>query len=270
MAVSIGVTERGDAALNDGWKDWVYKEHKPAILITKNPKKLIENNKDLFFKSDSQPGNIILHATITGLGSTPIEPNVPDYKESLNYIKSLIDQDGFQKDRIVIRNDPIILPFVVNDINYKNTIIEIAKFAKDNGLRYRTSFLDYYPHTKDRFEEVANKNPDWAEKIAKLNTLQPTLHASIELRKAFIDVIIAESGLLKPAIEICGEPLMECSGCVSLRDFATLDIVLEDDIHKGFQRPACMCIGSKKELLDNKYPCAHKCVYCYWKDKEGK
>ena len=38
--VQIGITERGDAALNTGWKKWV-ENGQPAILITKNVIKLI-------------------------------------------------------------------------------------------------------------------------------------------------------------------------------------------------------------------------------------
>lgn len=31
----VGTTERGDAALNEDWVDWVYKQNKPAVLVTK-------------------------------------------------------------------------------------------------------------------------------------------------------------------------------------------------------------------------------------------
>lgn len=31
----VGITERGDAALNEGWVDWVYKQNKPAVLVIK-------------------------------------------------------------------------------------------------------------------------------------------------------------------------------------------------------------------------------------------
>ena len=56
--VQIGITERGDAAINTDWKTWVYSFNKPAILITKNPIKLIEENQELFF---GYKGNVILH-----------------------------------------------------------------------------------------------------------------------------------------------------------------------------------------------------------------
>ena len=50
----VGITERGDAALNEGWIDWVYKQNKPAVLVTKNAPLLFENiltflKKELLF-----------------------------------------------------------------------------------------------------------------------------------------------------------------------------------------------------------------------------
>ena len=74
----IGITERGDAALNLEWYNWVL-ANKPTILITKNPKKLIEDFKNNSGKSIFD-FNIILHATITGLGGTAIESNVSIFK----------------------------------------------------------------------------------------------------------------------------------------------------------------------------------------------
>ncbi len=36
----IGITERGDAALDTTWEDWVFVQKRPAILISKDPLKL--------------------------------------------------------------------------------------------------------------------------------------------------------------------------------------------------------------------------------------
>ena len=82
--VQVGITERGDAALNTSWKKWV-ENGQPAILITKNVKKLIEENKQLLLN-----GNVIIHATITGLGGTQWEPNVPYYKNILEFLEKQI------------------------------------------------------------------------------------------------------------------------------------------------------------------------------------
>ena len=47
----IGITERGDATLDDSWKKWVYDKNLPAILITKNAPLLERNHPDIFSKN---------------------------------------------------------------------------------------------------------------------------------------------------------------------------------------------------------------------------
>jgi hypothetical protein len=68
-----------------------------------------------------------------------------------------------------------------------------------------------------------------------------------------------------PDCEICGEPGLQCTGCVSERDFRALGIPLPLlPILKG-QRMACKCLAEKTELLSNRKPCLHGCLYCYWR-----
>lgn len=259
--VQIGITERGDAAINTGWKKWV-ENGQPAILITKNVKKLIEENKQLLLN-----GNVIIHATITGLGWTQFEPHVPNYKKVLEFLEKQI-RYGFPKERLVIRCDPIFIPFmdpelqVSESYNYKSALSEILNFAIDNNLRYRISFFDYYPHVRERFKDLPQTLI-----IEKLNQMQPELHADILLRQNFLAMLkdyIATRGA-KTEIEICGEPGLPCTGCLSKKDLDIFGIELDEDPETGIQRPACACLGIKRELLDNKHPCAHGCLYCYWK-----
>lgn len=260
--VQIGITERGDAALNTGWKKWV-ENWQPAILITKNVIKLIEENKQLLLN-----GNVIIHATITGLGGTQWEPNVPYYKNILEFLEKQIKYD-FPKERLVIRCDPIIIPFIDPDLevyknyNYKSVITEILNFAIDNNLRYRISFFDYYPHVRERIKDLPQNLA-----IEKLNQMQPELHANIILRQSFLDMVkdyISSRGG-KTEVEICGEPGLPCTGCLSKKDLDIFGIKLDEDPETGVQRPACACLGLKRELLNNKHPCKHNCVYCYWKN----
>ena len=65
----IGITERGDAALDMSWENWVFVQRRPAILISKNPMKLYDEVSKLSDSYNFQP-NIIVHCTITGLGGT--------------------------------------------------------------------------------------------------------------------------------------------------------------------------------------------------------
>lgn len=258
--IQVGITERGDAALNTGWKKWV-ENGQPAILITKNVIKLIEENKQLLLN-----GNVIIHATVTGLGGTRWEPNVPNYKKILEFLEKQI-RYGFPKERLVIRCDPIFIPFMAPEtqslFDYKSIISEILNFAIDNDLRYRISFFDYYPHVRERV-----KNLPQTIVIEKLNQIQPELHADILLRQGFLAMLedyITTRGK-KTKVEICGEPGLPCTGCLSKKDLDIFGIELDKDPETGMQRPACACLGIKRELLDNKHPCAHGCLYCYWKD----
>jgi DNA repair photolyase len=230
MKQLIGITERGDAALDTSWLDWVNKG-KPAILITKNPGKLFEHLESHM--------NVIVHATITGHGGTVLEPNVPNYLESLSSLLGIIAKIGLE--RIVLRVDPIIL-------TEKGK--EVAKLVITTGRwfgikRIRISFLDNYEHVKERFKQ------------ANIPMLPYDFHAPLNERTAFWE----EVG--KP--EICGEPFMSCTGCVSQLDLDTFGISVEET-KQGQQRGTCCCLALKHELLTNKTRCAHKCAYCYWKD----
>lgn len=71
----IGITERGDAALDTSWEDWVFVQKRPAILISKDPLKLFTEVTSMVDQYGFCP-NIIVHCTITGFGGTKIEPNV--------------------------------------------------------------------------------------------------------------------------------------------------------------------------------------------------
>lgn len=228
----IGITERGDAALDTNWIDWVLNK-KPAILITKDPYKL--NN--ILSHIDSHP-NIIVHATITGFGGTILEPNVPDFKTSLQGYYDLIKHLGLI--RVVLRVDPVIP--TEKGITTAKTVITSAISYKP---RIRISFIDYYNHVKQRFNDLNIKLP-W-----------DSFHAPLNLRKK------AWEELGKP--EICGEPDFECSGCISETDCKILGIELIKT-NKN-QRFTCSCLANKHELLNRRNRCSHGCEYCYWKDK---
>ena len=233
--MQIGITERGDAGLDNSWMQWVFAEKKPAILISKNPKKLLAH-----LSSAAGNVNFIIHCTITGFGGTKLEPNVPVQQESLEIYDKLIDIFG--PNRVVLRVDPII-PTSRGII----TAEDIIKRAKG---RVRISFIDMYPHVKQRFREVGLPLP-----------FGELFHAKLELRQATLERL---QTICECKIEVCGEPDMECTGCVSKLDLDTLGLSNDSD-RTGHQRFACACLAAKFELLSNKKPCNHNCLYCYWR-----
>lgn len=227
--MQIGITERGDAALNLDWRFWVETLSNPAILITKDPLKL-----STYLSKDM---NIIVHCTITGL-PRELEPNVPNTENQISGLEKIQSIIGYE--RVVLRVDPII-------VEGYGCAMNIIKLVKVNRLRI--SFLDYYSHVKERF-------------IKNGFNLQQDFHAPLQDRLN----ILNEIKKIYPNVEVCGEPNIACTGCISMTDLKLFGVEeMIDDGNK--QRASCSCLANKKELLTGitRQPCEHGCLYCYWK-----
>ena len=82
----IGITERGDAALNMSWTKKLHTVD-GIIAITKNlTDEFIEKTVHLHKQNE----RIIVHATCTGWGGSYLEPNVPRPETQIHNIKQLI------------------------------------------------------------------------------------------------------------------------------------------------------------------------------------
>ena len=183
--------------------------------------------------------NCIVHATITGLGSSIYEPNVPDTNYSFYYFNNLCECIG--EERVVLRIDPII----PTKEGVEKALDVYNKFYIENKTRVRISFLDNYPHVKQRFIE------------AGLKPLLYNFHAPLELRKEILKLF--------PNAEVCGEPGIKSIGCVSEKDLEILRIEMPENVVKGFQRTECQCLSIKKEIFTERKQCPNRCLYCYWK-----
>lgn len=243
----IGITERGDASISFDWINKMYTVS-GAILITKNI-------TDRFIKEVMNFKNkVIIHATITGWGGTPIEPRVPSLQESYIKVQSLIDS-GFPIEQIVLRIDPIIT--TIDGLQRLESVLE--KF-KDSGIsRVRFSFLDKYKHVIDRFKVRG------LEKCLPLYSYDKPFSSSIQntfnILEKYKDIY---------NFEVCSEdiPYNESImqvGCISKidTDILNLDMPL---IGNANQRTKCLCPSNKLELLNSRHPCMHGCLYCYWRD----
>jgi len=205
----IGVTERGDAALDTAWEDWAFVQKRPAILISKDPLKLFGEVANMADKHGFQP-NIIVHCTITGFGGTKIEPNVPSIDVSFKGYQKFIDMLG--KDRVVLRCDPIIP-------TEKCTVFAASKvMSKALGTRIRFSFLDMYSHVKQRFIDAGID-------MSKLGVEDGSLHADLDSRLRLVQLMkqyVADPSMLSA----CGEPGIQSEPCVSKRDCDILGVEL--------------------------------------------
>ena len=230
----IGITERGDAGLDFSWV-----EKMPlvdfAILITKNI------NGRFIDEVLKVKNKVIVHATITGMGGTVVEPNVPSTKQSIQMLKNLTGA-GFPVRQIVLRVDPIIpTPKGIQ------TALHVLDEAYCLGIkRCRISILDMYNHVKARFRNANIPIPEY------------------DLTQAYVDVLNALQPYMEDwEFEACAENFPFQRGCISQKD---ADILCSNEVllgNKG-QRKGCLCPRNKFELLDHRSQCQHQCLYCYW------
>ena len=248
----IGITERGDGGLEI---DTVLKKlpkFDGAIIITKAPHLLLKYGL---------PPNTIIHATITGMGRTSMEPGVLGFGETAPAYWELVQKYGGE--RVVLRVDPVLpedewIPQLTGMLRnmLPGNSKQLGRSGQAKGCRVRVSFLDFYPHVQERLRALP-----YGGYIPKTG-----IHASLVMREYGYKMINREvEKLTGQSVEVCGEPDLPCTGCVSERDLRAMGLTVPAEVGLKGQRPACQCLAAKVEMLDHKGQCPHKCVYCYWK-----
>ena len=248
----IGVTERGDAGLDLSWVN-KFDSVDGAVIITKNP--CSPAFREAMLKNVEKT---ILHATITGYGTTPIEPNVPSYGRAFRFLHELIAA-GYPVERVVLRVDPIIPD--KDGIALAEHIIRKGCIAV--GIRrVRVSVVDMYPHVRERFKRASLALPygeNFKASLAQFAAVDEMLASCKDFGPLYANV--------KPCIETCAEPNLrnaEHVGCIGPKEYELFGIPLPEG--EGFkQRRDCLCLPGKTELLENRRQCPHGCLYCYWK-----
>ena len=253
--IKICVTERGDAALDLSWQDKIDSVN-GAVLITKRL------SKQFCEAVLALKDRVIIHATVTGYGQTIVEPNCPTVDQTLTAAKFLLSQ-CFPLERIVIRIDPII-PTEKGIARAKDVFI---KFIDAGFERFRVSIIDMYPHVRDRFIQARLPLPygnDFAptkEQIAAVDAMLAEVKTYYRQNRISVD------DLCELHIQSCAEPGLtqaEPSGCISEYDLRILGYETSPEDFQGYQRTHCKCFSGKTELLTQKHPCAHNCLYCFW------
>lgn len=258
--MKIGFTERGDASRDLSWVQ-ACETHKieGAVIITKT---LTNACGEAILRLHQNHFPIVLHATVTGLGGTRIEPGVFTPKDQLEAIQALV-QRGFPVQNVVIRVDPI-LPSR-DGLKAAETVIRQA--AADNILphaRCRISVLDMYPHARARMQQ------------RNLPEIYPSgqFYASPEQFQAVAQMLNRLTDELSVQFEACAEPQLAKympgliqRGCLSEKDLQLMNLPMPNHTGmNGQNRRGCLCLNIKTELLKHRHPCANQCAYCYWKD----
>lgn len=257
----IGATEAGDAGLDLTWVKNLDRVH-GAVVITKNI-------TPAFYEAALKYRNkLVIHTTCTGYGGSVVEPRVPEVKQFFNSVVALV-KDGFPKEKIVIRVDPIIP--TEKGLERAQRVIEV--FLQEGFSRFRISVIDMYPHVRERFKEKGLPLPYGEGRFAPDRELLSNVDEMLmEIREFW-----SNKGLTQQVpnlrFESCAEPGLKQAvpcGCISEYDLKLLGLERDtgyDGSAQGY-RKGCMCYAGKTELLNHRHPCRHGCVYCYWKTQE--
>lgn len=244
--MKIGVTEAGDAGLDLSWVSRLAGVD-AAVVITKNL--LADGFTNALVRNSDK---CILHSTITGYGGSALEPNVPSAGNSLAALYSLVREEGFPLNQVVVRVDPII-PTEKGLRRAKRVMIAASNFG---FMRFRVSVIDMYPHARERF--IAAGLP-----LPYLDGFAPPAPMLAAVDEMLSEVLAVYPGI---SIESCAETLQNASscGCISRVDLGILGIPSPLLDAPGHQRAGCKCASCKTELLEHKCQCPHGCLYCYW------
>lgn len=245
----VGTTETYDPCFVSDWDDKLLDAN---IIITK------ELSDDLIHKLLGSVNKVILHHTVTGQGSTWLEPRVNPHEFEFMQFEKLMTM-GFPISHYVLRVDPLI-PIDKDSINnIESVLFRWNKYAGYVGheIRCRVSVIDMYLHVLDRFTKLGKELP-WT-----------TFHAPGKVFKFLEQLFIKYPNLI---YEACAEDkfnpeLVERTSCVSTKD---LSILSQNSNEYGTpeqkQRPLCGCLMKKQILGVKPGRCPHNCIYCYWKD----
>ena len=210
------------------------------LLITKEPSCALP----IIEEADEHGFPVMVHATITGLGRTPLEPNVIAYGTAIVRLANLVY--GYKPERVILRVDPII-----PDVTDYKIVREIVSSASKLGItRCRVSVIDYYPFVRKKMQDAGY--PVCPSFQAPREVIQEHLQRMYDLCEKY-----------EMTLELCAERFEGAlhRGCACSHDWADLGLKLP--LAESRQRKECFCNITKYDLLKGK-GCRHGCLYCYW------
>ena len=290
--MTIFITDRSDAALHTNKLVPRIAAGDYGILITKNPQALhhrlmraVEEKKLTY----NDLRRALVQVSITGLGGTAWEPNVPKPADAFAGVQSLL---GLLQGRVALRYDPIIPG--VNSEPYPKAEGQRGKDAWFEGfcstasklrgesmgkaygiLGVTASVMDLYSHSKERIIER-----ELEVKSNHASTLLPGgmardhqwfddwqgLHHRHRLE--VIDDFIASAERFNLSVRICCEQGRSAGkhGC-DWADFVAPSTAI-DQLPSLFGNHrtqfGCKC-PRYTQALDYSDACTHGCAYCYRK-----
>jgi hypothetical protein len=224
------------------------------VLWSKNFRNLIENRdglRDGLRKYDQ----LYFHFTITGLGGTPVEREVPAPEDAFRQLEPLLSLAG-RPGRISLRFDPVIYWMEGSQMRTNLSFFEeLAERAASLEIRdVRFSFAQWYGKSKRRAERLGFAYADPPLQAKRRDALYLAGIAGrngLNLYCCSQDFLADVPGV-RPSACIDGRLLQACHP-------EGLPVSVSKD---RTQRKECRCTESI-DIGSYTQTCPHSCVYCY-------
>ncbi len=224
------------------------------VLWSKNFRNLIENQHGLL-DALRKYDQLYFHFTITGLGGSEIEPQVPAPAYVIRQLEPLLEIAG-RPERISLRFDPIVHweenDRVMTNLDFFDNLAGVA--SRLGVTTIRTSFAQWYGKAKRR---AARRGFRFVEL-----PIGDKLGAARRLAE-----IAAERGL---RLYACAQNFL--AAVAGVHPSACIDGALLEELHPRrepvsrredrTQRPECGCTESL-DIGSYTQGCPHSCIYCY-------
>ena len=220
-----------EAALAEGKKCIIYTK-----TLTKGIVRVLCNNT----------ASTHLHLTISGWGSTWLEPGVETAEKEIEALHRLLQI--YPANRVTVRVDPVI-----PTIEGMAKAVQVLS-AVPQEIRVISSIIQLYSNMHQLFDRLGVNKAYYTVKSG--NVLFPSQN--------YAQAVYNELNHYH-TISVCGHPYIlegcDHDGCVNTDSMRSLGLIPVN--MAGKQRPGCKCQAVKRQLLKYSDTCSHGCLYCY-------
>jgi len=217
------------------------------VIWTKNATNIFVNSalNSLLLQYDQ----IYLHYSITGMGNSQLEPNIPPIDETISLLPALIEFTG-NVERIRIRFDPIVHLILPNGEHFTNInyFEPIAAHASSLGIQnISISWMQLYDKVRSRLTKTNIQ--------ARQLTSKEIVSEAKQMQKISEQYKIKLHGCCVPEL-----PISRCIDGDTLNQLHPKNFICSTKRAKG-QRTLCGCTESWD--IGWYRSCVGGCIYCY-------
>jgi len=220
------------------------------VLWTKTPQLIFKEPVRRVLKQY----NLFVLCTVTGMGGTFLEPNIPKPIEVATHLRGIIDEFlGGDPQKINVRFDPI-LNLLIDGKKFTNLdqFLEVIKLVAPAGIKtFRVSWATYYPKVKERLDIRGIGLADFDLEEQAIYLVRNAEEHGVELRGCCVDPKLEEIGIKNV-------------GCIDGEELQRLHPNREPcpEEKASGQRELCRCTRSI-DIGWYSMICPNGCIYCY-------